>query len=128
MKNIFVLVKDNKRKVFIGICLIFSMFLIAFASYNVNKLFANLSGDEAPVNTAFDDINFYKFHIMKEFLSTFIKRSEISNLKNILSVFDIAEFDKFEIKYNILTVLTSELSKFPKEVYENIKILSRMKF
>ena len=31
--------------------------------------------------------------------------------------------DKFEIKYNILTVLTSELSKFPKEVYENIKIL-----
>lgn len=32
-------------------------------------------------------------------------------------------FDKFEIKYNILTVLTSELSKFPKEVYENIKIL-----
>lgn len=31
--------------------------------------------------------------------------------------------DKFEIKYNILTVLTSELSKFPKEVYKNIKIL-----
>lgn len=60
MKNIFESVKDNKRKVFIGICLIFSMFLIAFASYNVNKLFANLSGDEAPVNTAFDDINFYK--------------------------------------------------------------------
>lgn len=60
MKNIFDSVKDNKRKVFIGICLIFSMFLIAFASYNVNKLFANLSGDEAPVNTAFDDINFYK--------------------------------------------------------------------
>lgn len=60
MKNIFDSVKDNKRKVFIGISLVFSMFLIAFASYNVNKLFANLSGDEAPVNTAFDDINFYK--------------------------------------------------------------------
>lgn len=60
MKNIFDTVKDNKRKVFIGIGLVFSMFLIAFASYNVNKLFANLSGDEAPVNTAFDDINFYK--------------------------------------------------------------------
>ena len=60
MKNILNLVKDNRRKVFIGIGLAFSMFLIAFASYNVNKLFANLSGDEAPVNTAFDDINFYK--------------------------------------------------------------------
>ena len=60
MKNIFDSVKDNKRKVFIGIGLVFSMFLIAFASYNVNKLFANLSGDETPVNTAFDDINFYK--------------------------------------------------------------------
>lgn len=60
MKNIFDSVKANKRKVFIGISLVFSMFLIAFASYNVNKLFANLSGDETPVNTAFDDINFYK--------------------------------------------------------------------
>lgn len=60
MKNIFDSVKANKRKVFIVISLVFSMFLIAFASYNVNKLFANLSGDETPVNTAFDDINFYK--------------------------------------------------------------------
>ena len=60
MKNIFDSVKANKRKVFIGISLVFSMFLIAFASYNVNKLFANLSGDETPVNAAFDDINFYK--------------------------------------------------------------------
>ena len=53
MKNIFDSVKANKRKVFIGISLVFSMFLIAFASYNVNKLFANLSGDETPINTAF---------------------------------------------------------------------------
>ena len=32
-------------------------------------------------------------------------------------------FDEFKIKYNIITVLTSELSKFPKEVYKNIKML-----
>ena len=32
-------------------------------------------------------------------------------------------FDGFKIKYNILTVLTSELSKSPKEVYKNIKML-----
>lgn len=32
-------------------------------------------------------------------------------------------FDEFKIKYNILTVLTSELSKSPKEVYKNIKML-----
>ena len=34
----------------------------------------------------------------------FFKRSQIDNLKKILSVFDIAEFDKFEIKdefYNL---------------------------
>ena len=85
MKNIFDSVKANKRKVFIGISLVFSMFLIAFASYNVNKLFANLSGDEAPVNTAFDDINFYKCVVDKynaeENASKNHKEDSLSNIE-----------------------------------------------
>lgn len=59
MINIFSMLKDYKRKILISICLILSVFLIAFASYNINKLFANLSGDTIPANSAFDDINFY---------------------------------------------------------------------
>lgn len=32
-------------------------------------------------------------------------------------------FDAFNVEYNILTVLTSELSKYPKDIYEEIKKL-----
>lgn len=33
-------------------------------------------------------------------------------------------FDSFNVEYNILTVLTSELSKYPKDVYQTIKKLN----
>lgn len=94
MKNIFESVKDNKRKVFIGISLVFSMFLIAFASYNVNKLFANLSGDEAPVNTAFDDINFYKC-VVDNYNSYSNNKTEDKEYTDNLSDDDLNSIERF---------------------------------
>ena len=94
MKNIFDTVKDNKRKVFIGIGLVFSMFLIAFASYNVNKLFANLSGDEAPVNTAFDDINFYKC-VVDNYNSYSNNKTEDKEYTDNLTDDEIKSIDRF---------------------------------
>lgn len=94
MKNIFDSVKANKRKVFIGISLVFSMFLIAFASYNVNKLFANLSGDEAPVNTAFDDINFYKC-VVDNYNSYSNNKTEDKEYTDNLSDDDLNSIERF---------------------------------
>lgn len=94
MKNIFDSVKDNKRKVFIGISLVFSMFLIAFASYNVNKLFANLSGDETPVNTAFDDINFYKC-VVDNYNSYSNNKTEDKEYTDNLSDDDLNSIERF---------------------------------
>ncbi len=94
MKNIFDSVKANKRKVFIGISLVFSMFLIAFASYNVNKLFANLSGDETPVNTAFDDINFYKC-VVDNYNSYSNNKTEDKEYTDNLSDDDLNSIERF---------------------------------
>lgn len=94
MKNIFDSVKDNKRKVFIGISLVFSMFLIAFASYNVNKLFANLSGDETPINTAFDDINFYKC-VVDNYNSYSNNKTEDKEYTDNLSDDDLNSIERF---------------------------------
>lgn len=94
MKNIFDSVKANKRKVFIGISLVFSMFLIAFASYNVNKLFANLSGDETPINTAFDDINFYKC-VVDNYNSYSNNKTEDKEYTDNLSDDDLNSIERF---------------------------------
>lgn len=135
MKNIFDSVKANKRKVFIGISLVFSMFLIAFASYNVNKLFANLSGDETPINTAFDDINFYKCVVdrynteekaSKNYKEDSLSNSELSRISNldcsnqaIKSVKGIEKLTNLEIldlSYNELTSIDFSKNEFLKIV------------
>lgn len=135
MKNIFESVKDNKRKVFIGICLIFSMFLIAFASYNVNKLFANLSGDEAPVNTAFDDINFYKCVVdrynteekaSKNYKEDSLSNSELSRISNldcsnqtiksVKGIEKLTDLEILDLSYNELTSIDFSKNEFLKIV------------
>lgn len=147
MKNIFDSVKDNKRKVFIGIGLVFSMFLIAFASYNVNKLFANLSGDEAPVNTAFDDINFYKCVVDKynaeENASKNYKEDSLSNIElsriyyldcsnqNIEStkgIEKLTDLETLNLSYNKLTSIDfSENEVLRKVILKNNQLTSVVK-
>lgn len=147
MKNIFESVKDNKRKVFIGICLIFSMFLIAFASYNVNKLFANLSGDEAPVNTAFDDINFYKCVVdrynteekaSKNYKEDSLNDSELSrisyldcsnqNIKSTKGIEKLTDLEILDLSDNELTSIDFSKNEFLKIVtLKNNQLISVVK-
>lgn len=147
MKNIFDSVKANKRKVFIGISLVFSMFLIAFASYNVNKLFANLSGDETPINTAFDDINFYKCVVdrynteekaSKNYKEDSLNDSELSrisnldcsnqNIKSTKGIEKLTDLEILDLSDNELTSIDFSKNEFLKIVtLKNNQLISVVK-
>lgn len=80
------------------------IFSFSYSNLSSKNLINELSEKLKTLIKKISEIDFYKLQSIRKYVYMFFKRSQIDNLKKILSVFDIVEYSEFKIKedfYNL---------------------------